>query len=430
MQILKGMRYRVYLQEEQEEFLRQVSGCVRFVYNIGLEQRQVFGCRDIPHHFGYAQQNKELTKLKKEAPFLKDVPAQCLQSGLIDLQTSFDRFFNGISGYPTPRKRGENDGFRFPDPEQFWIEKTDDKKFVLLHLPKMGMRKTDHGPLKVRLHRPIQGEIRSVTLNHEADGVWYASFLCAVEIADPAVPLGKPTGVDRGVAVPIMDSEGNTPYVPVPTERQKVRERRLKKAIARCDKKSNNRKRAVRALGRHTAKEARKRRDALHKATTQLAKNHSLVVFEDLRIKNMTASAKGTIENPGVNVAQKSGLNRAILSVGWGMASVMQGYKSVWYGSVFLKVTPMGTSQECSVCGHTDAASRVTRDLFCCTACGHTEHADLNAAKVIRDRGLKLLATPEDTGSGSACGALCAKQGVEARSKSRKAGSPCIHAGE
>ena len=59
MQILKGMRYRVYLQEEQEEFLRQVSGCVRFVYNIGLEQRQVFGCRDIPHHFGYAQQNKE-----------------------------------------------------------------------------------------------------------------------------------------------------------------------------------------------------------------------------------------------------------------------------------------------------------------------------------------------------------------------------------
>ena len=67
MQILKGMRYRVYLQEEQEEFLRQVSGCVRFVYNIGLEQRRVFGCRDIPHHFGYAQQNKELTKLKKEA---------------------------------------------------------------------------------------------------------------------------------------------------------------------------------------------------------------------------------------------------------------------------------------------------------------------------------------------------------------------------
>ena len=117
-----------------------------------------------------------------------------------------------------------------------------------------------------------------------------------------------------------------------------------------------------------------------HKATTHLAKNHSQIVIEDLHVKNMTASAAGTVEEPGVNVLQKSGLNRAILSVGWGIMAVMLGYKSVWYGSELLRVPPMGTSQQCSDCGHTDAASRISRDVFRCTACGHTEHADLNAA--------------------------------------------------
>jgi len=153
-----------------------------------------------------------------------------------------------------------------------------------------------------------------------------------VEIADPIAPRGEPVGLDRGVAVPIMISGGATLYVPPPTKRRKLRERRLHKAISRRKRGSNNRRRTVRALGRHKAKEARRRRDALHKATTHLAKNHSLIVIEALRVKNMTASAAGTIENPGVNVAQKAGLNRAILSVGWGIIAKMLGYTCTWYG--------------------------------------------------------------------------------------------------
>ena len=303
----------------------------------------------------------------------------------------------------------------------------DDERFALLHLPKMGKQKSDHGPLQVRLHRPLEGKIKSVTLNHEA-GVWHASFLCEVEVAAPVPPLGEAVVLDRGVAVPIMVSDGTSPPVPLPTERQRRRERRLHKAISRRKRGSNNRRKAVTALAKHKAKEARRRRDALHKATAHLAKNHSLIVIEDLRVKNMTASAKGTVAEPGVNVAQKAGLNRAILSVGWGTMAVMLGYKTVWYGSEVRRVPPMGTSQGCSECGHLDAASRVSRDAFRCTACGHTEHADLNAAKTIRNRGL-LLPTPGGH-SGSACGALCVGQGVEAGNVGREAGSPRIHAGE
>lgn len=295
----------------------------------------------------------------------------------------------------------------------------------MLHRPKLGKQPNDHGPLRLRLHRPLEGKIKSVTLNHEA-GVWHASFLCEVDVAIPVSPLGEAVGVDRGVTVPIMVSDGTVPYVPLPTGRQRLRERRLHKAVSRRKRGSNNRRKAVRALGRHTAKEARRRRDALHKATTHLAKNHSQIVIEELCVRNMTASAGGTVAEPGINVTQKSGLNRAILSVGWGTMAVMLGYKGVWYGAELLRVPPMGTSQQCSDCGHTDAASRVSRDVFRGPAWGHTGHADLNAAENIRNRGL-LSPTPEDTHSEPACGTLCARQGAEAGNEGRTAGSLAIH---
>lgn len=422
MIVRKGTKYRVYPTPEQEAYLPRVSGCVRLVFNLGLEQRKLFGRPG--RSIRYEGQRAELKDLKAHADFLRDVPHHCLQEGLVDLQTAFDRFFKGTSGYPQPRLKGQDDGFRFPDPKQFHVAATKDPKFVTLHLPKMGKMNGDHGALRVRLHRPLEGKVRSVTLNHEA-GTWHASFLCEVEIANPAAPPGEPVGVDRGVAVPLMVSDGSMPHVPLPTERQRLRERRLHHSISRRKRGSNNRRKAVRALGRHKAKEARRRRDALNKATTHLAKNHSLIVIEDLRVKNMTASAAGTVEDPGVNVAQKSGLNRAILSVGWGITAVMLGYKCIWYGSELLRVPPKGTSQECSACGRIDAASRISRNVFRCTACGHIEHADLNAAKTIRNRGL-LSPTPDDTCSESACGALCAKQGVEAGNEGRKTRSPVL----
>jgi putative transposase len=423
MIVRKGMKYRAYPTPEQEIFLPRISGCVRLVFNLGLEQREMFARPG--RSIRYEGQRAELKELKAHADFLRDIPHHCLQEGLVDLQTAFERFFKGISGYPQPRLKGQDDGFRFPDPKQFYVATTDDAKFAMLHLPKMGKKNGDHGALRLRLHRPLEGKIRSLTLNHEA-GIWHASFLCEIEVARPAQPFGEAVGVDRGVAVPIMVSDGTTPHVPLPTERQRIRERRLHKAISRRKRGSNNRRKAVRALGRHKAKEARRRRDALHKATTHLAKNHSLIVIEDLRVKNMTASAAGTIEEPGVNVAQKSGLNRAILSVGWGASAVMLGYKTIWYGSELRRVPPMGTSQECSECHQIDAPSRISRDVFRCTACGHTKHADLNASETILYRGLQLP-TPKDTRSGSACGVLCAKQDREAGNESRKVGSPVIH---
>ena len=121
------------------------------------------------------------------------------------------------------------------------------------------------------------------------------------------------------------------------------------------------------------------------------------MVFEDLQIQNMTASAAGTLEEPGTNVSQKSGLNRAILDKGWGKLHAMTAYKAAHASrrngakTIILLVNPAHTSQTCSACDATDDKSR-DGVQFCCAACGFKDHADINASRTIRSRGLEDVA--------------------------------------
>ena len=126
-----------------------------------------------------------------------------------------------------------------------------------------------------------------------------------------------------------------------------------------------------------------RRNDFLHKLSDQLSKNHAVIVLEKLRVKNMTGSARGTIENPGKNVAQKAGLNRAIMRQGWGEFARQVKYKCEWRGGLFRQVAPEYTSQTCSECDFLHADNRKTQALFVCLACGYTDNADRNAAKNI-----------------------------------------------
>jgi putative transposase len=114
-----------------------------------------------------------------------------------------------------------------------------------------------------------------------------------------------------------------------------------------------------------------------------------LIAIEDLRTKNMVASARGTLAEPGRNVAQKRGLNRAILNVGWHQFETMLGYKLEETGGVLVKVPAAYSSQECAACGHVDKENRKSQAVFVCIACGAVDNADTNAAKVIRDRALR-----------------------------------------
>lgn len=140
---------------------------------------------------------------------------------------------------------------------------------------------------------------------------------------------------------------------------------------------------------------ANARKDFLHKATTTISKNHALVCVEDLQIRNMSKSAKGTNEHPGKMVQQKSGLNRSILDQGWGMFRAQLEYKLAWNGGMLLVVPPQNTSLTCPSCEYISQENRKTQAHFACVACGYKNHADVVGAMNVLERGHRLLACGE-----------------------------------
>jgi IS605 OrfB family transposase len=135
-------------------------------------------------------------------------------------------------------------------------------------------------------------------------------------------------------------------------------------------------------------RQVRRRNDWLHKQTTDLAGQHGLIVVENLQIKNMTRSARGTVKKPGINVRAKSGLNRSILGMAWSKAERMLAYKCHWQSGVLIRVGAEYSSKTCAKCGEVANESRRSRDWFCCVACDHRAPADTNAAQVLLARGL------------------------------------------
>jgi putative transposase len=233
-----------------------------------------------------------------------------------------------------------------------------------------------------RLHR-IQGRPLSVTLKKEGTR-WYASVACEVEMADPhplpELPQLRTVGLDRGVAISVALSTGESFHTPQFTPKEAERLTRLQRKLARQVKGSKSRAQTKEQISDLWARLRRRRQDAIHKFTDRLVQNHDLIVIEKLPVKNLTKSARGTKEKPGKRVRQKAGLNRAILSQCWGEIRRQLLYKARWAGKVVLEVPPQYTSQTCARCDTVHAESRVSQAEFCCTECGWRINADLSEA--------------------------------------------------
>ncbi|MEK7990855.1 MAG: transposase [Thiotrichaceae bacterium] len=142
---------------------------------------------------------------------------------------------------------------------------------------------------------------------------------------------------------------------------------------------------------------ANARLDFLHKTSTHISKNHAMIIVEDLKIRNMSKSAKGDITKSGRNVKAKSGLNKSILDQGWGMFVQMLTYKQQWSGGNVIKVDPKYTSQTCPCCGHRSKDNRLTQANFECVECGYNQNADLVGALNVLARGHRVLACGVET---------------------------------
>ena len=160
---------------------------------------------------------------------------------------------------------------------------------------------------------------------------------------------------------------------------------KLQRKLARQKKGSRNSRKTKRKIARLHRYIADSRRDFLHKTSTRIAKNHSIVYVEDLKVSNMSASAAGTKENPGKKVKQKSGLNQSILDQGWYGFFQMLSYKLEGKGGKLIKVDPRNTSRTCPQCGFVSAENRRTQASFACIACGYRANADMvGAINVLR----------------------------------------------
>ena len=306
-------------------------------------------------------------KESEEYGWLREVDSQILQQCLKDLERAYANCFAGRAAPPRFRKKFLADSFRYP--QRF---KVDGRK---VYLPKIGWAEFWHS-------QNIEGTVKSVTVSRDGTH-WTVSFQVEMEVDTPIHQASAAIGIDLGIATFAAFSDG-TLHPPLNAYRKAEKQKaRMQRRLAGMVQYSQNWKKQQRRIAKLDSRTANCRHDFLHKLSTDTSKNHAVICLEDLQVKNMSRSAKGTMDEPGRNVAAKSGLNKSILDQGWGMFRGMLEYKQAWRGGEVIAVNPRYTSQTCPACGHVSKANRVQQALFSCVACGYAAHADVTAARNI-----------------------------------------------
>ncbi len=381
MQRLQAFKFELMPNGEQQRQMRRFAGACRFVFNKALalqQDRHKAGEKKL----GYADLCKSLTDWKSEAQtlWLTETPSQPLQQSLKNLERAYKNFFEKRADFPRFKKKGVSDSFRYP--QGFKLDQPNNRIF----LPKLGW-------LRYCNSRDVLGEVKNVTVSQSC-GKWFVSIQTERE-ADGQIPKGAAVGIDMGIARFATLSDGSYLEPLNSFKQHQQRLARYQRAMSRKVQFSKNWTKAKARVQRIHNRIANVRKDFLHKASTKISQNHAMVAIEDLQIRNMSKSARGTSDQPGKKVKQKSGLNRSILYQGWGEFRRQLEYKTQWRGGFVIAVPPQYTSQECPCCGSVSKDNRQTQAKFACVECGFEENADLIGAINILARGHSVLACGE-----------------------------------
>ena len=350
-------RYRLLPTPIQEAVLRNHCVHARYVWNLAVEQHSHWqaGRASAP---GYLEQCRQLTAARAE--HMAGAAARRCSTDGADYATAV--------GACTPDSAGACGRCR----QQWDVHADCSRKTGQVWVPKAGW-------IRFRWSRSVPAGVKSYRVTLDRAGRWHIAF-AAIPEPMPPPHNGQIVGVDRGVAVSAALSNGEMLQAPSLTVQERRRLRRLERKSARAKRGSNRRARVRLAIARIRAQETDRRKDWAEKTSTDIACRFDLIRVEDLQIKNMTRSAKGTVRNPGRNVRAKAGLNRGILQSGWGILVCRLEAKAP---GRMERINPAFTSQRCSACGQVDGKSRESQAVFRCTACGFACNADVNAAKNI-----------------------------------------------
>ena len=425
--MLSGYRFRAYPTAAQAAALRVWIGHQRFIYNAKVKENDYWykfsrktlaltGLRPLPDQ-AYSQ------FVGPDSEFLRDVPSQVLRNGAYRFATGCSRALKGLGGFPVVRRKHGRQNVLVTS-ELFKLTPRKGKdgtpdKSGRLQL-ELGTKSINLGRLHFDQHRHVESLPKMLSISVEPDGRWFVSF-CAErqhlahepelqrtpeELAYEYGLLGKDklqslvVGIDRGVAIPVATSTGVARVIPVVSlariARKEVRVKRYQRKLARQQLGTKNRLKTKQKIGKLKAYGRNVRDDFAHQVSHELVSGPEVVfAFEDLKLKNMTASPAPKLDEKGRytanGAAAKAGLNKALLSSALGLVKQYTGYKAAWRNKLMLSVPAAYSSQECAKCGHTCSENRQSQSEFACVACGHTANADINAGEVLKGRAIAQL---------------------------------------
>jgi putative transposase len=351
----KSFRYRIYPTPTQEARLGEWENALRFLWNLAHEHRLLGLAMSKKRYPTAFNQMLGLAELRAELPWLADVPRNVCAQLLVDLDEAWRRCFKHVSNTPRWKRKEQHLGLTEPHPKYWRLSGS------ILRFPKLG-------DLRAIVHRPLEGKPKTCTLKRDGDQ-WFASIMCEVETLNSIPRTAPVVAIDRGITYTLADSDGKLTANPKFYEHTMKRLARAQRIVSRRKKGSKNREKAKIRVMRLHRKVRRQREHFLHVESSRYAKSHGVVVIEKLNVAGM----------------MRGRLARSIAGAGWSRFAEMLRYKLEWSGGTLVGVPAQYSSQTCFACGHVDARSR-RRERFCCICCGHVDHADLNAAKILKTR--------------------------------------------
>lgn len=371
--LVKTHKYRLIPNKAQRAALDQTLFLCRSLYNDALQER--IGAYKLHQRVGRFDQDRQLPAIKEAVPEYKTVHSQVLQNVLKKLDVAYQNFFRrckqgGAPGFPRFKGKDRYDSFVYNSAG--WSLQGNQ-----LSLSKIGN-------VKVRLSRPLPNDavLKLCTIKREADG-WYATITFEFEPV-PLPSTGLPVGIDVGIASFATFSDGTVIPNPRIYQQAQAELRRAQRRVARRNKGSHRRRKAVVLLKKVHQRIANRRANFLHKLSTAVIQKYDAIAIEDLNVAGMS----------------QGNLAKHVLDVSWAEWFRQLSYKAEWAGRMFVAVDPRYTSQTCAQCDHASKDNRKTQELFLCVSCGHTDHADRNAA-------VNILARAELSDANVAEGIAC-----------------------